>query len=50
MIFSAMEVIKEIKVKAPIKKGQVIKKDFMGINIDLIASRSIKRRNRFNEL
>ena len=36
-----MKSLKDVKVKAPIKLGEVIVNNILGLNIDLIASKSI---------
>jgi len=43
LLLEAMVEIAEIEVKAPVKIGQVIKDDLMGIGVSLIATRNVKR-------
>lgn len=40
-LFDAMNEIREITVYAPVKSGDVIKKDFIAPNVNLIATKSI---------
>ena len=40
--FEAIEEIKDVVVKAPIKMGDVIVENILGLGIDLIATRSLK--------
>ncbi len=42
MIFHAVEIINNHKVKAPIKTGDVIIKDILGTGSDIIATKSVK--------
>ena len=45
LLLKAMAEIAEIEVEAPIKIGQVIKDDLIGIGVSLVATRNIKRAN-----
>lgn len=38
-IFEAMQEIKKIKVNRPLNAGDIIVKDFLGLNVNLIATR-----------
>nr|MBU1328814.1 DUF1667 domain-containing protein [Candidatus Omnitrophota bacterium] len=38
-IFEAMDEIKKIKVKKPLNAGDIIVKNFLGLDVDLIATR-----------
>ena len=40
-LLEAMEEIRKIKIKKPIEVGEVVVKDFMGLEVDLIATRSV---------
>jgi len=42
-IYSVLDEIKKIHVKAPIKRGTVISKNVAGINIDIISTKTIKK-------
>lgn len=42
-IFKAMEELKKIKIKAPINRGDIIIKNFLGFDVDLIATKSIAK-------
>ena len=39
------EIIRQIKVEAPVEIGQVVASNLLGKNIDLIATRKIKNKN-----
>jgi len=41
-IFEAMDEIKKLKVNGPLNTGDVIVKNFMGLDADLIATRKVK--------
>jgi CxxC motif-containing protein len=43
-IFELMELIREIELEAPVKKGHPVLKNIFGLNIDVVASKSIKKR------
>ena len=45
LLLKAMAEIAEIKVKAPVKIGQVIKNNLLGTGVSLVATRNIKRAN-----
>lgn len=40
-LLDAMEEIKKIKIKKPVEVGEVIVGDFMGLGVDLVATRSV---------
>jgi len=40
-IFKCMGEIEKIKIKAPVKAGDIILKDILGLNVDLIATRDL---------
>ena len=42
-IFDVMEVIREISVEAPVKIGDVILKDVLGLGADVVATRNVER-------
>lgn len=42
-IFDVMEEIKKIEVEAPIKIGDIIEKNILNLNVDLIATRNIEK-------
>ena len=42
-IFEVMDVINQVSVKAPITLRQVLVKNILGLDVDLIATRSVKR-------
>lgn len=42
-IFDVMEVINELEVRAPIEIRQPLVKNILGLNVDLIATRSVHR-------
>ena len=42
-IYSVLDEIKKIRVKAPIKRGTVILKNVAGTNIDIISTKTIKK-------
>ncbi|WEU40119.1 MAG: DUF1667 domain-containing protein [Candidatus Odinarchaeum yellowstonii] len=44
-IFDVMNVIKTLKVKAPVKRGQIIVENILGLNANLIATRTVNRVN-----
>lgn len=41
MIFDCMKVIREIKVTAPVKVGDIILEDILGTGVDIVATRDI---------
>lgn len=41
-IFEAMKAINEVKVKAPVNIGDVIIKNLLGLNIDVLATSNVK--------
>lgn len=41
-IMDAMKALKGVETKAPVKMGEVIVKDILGLGIDMIASKTIK--------
>ncbi len=43
LIFDAMNVIKSIQVNAPVKRGQVIVKNVLDTDVNLIATRTVKK-------
>jgi CxxC motif-containing protein len=44
-LFKAMEEVKKIRVSQPTRVGDVVVKNFLGLGVDLIATRSISRRS-----
>lgn len=40
-LLAAMEAVKQLRVSRPVAINEVIEKDFMGLGVDLIATRSI---------
>ncbi len=42
-IFKCMELINSIEIDAPVKIGDVILKKTLGLNVDVVASRSMKK-------
>ncbi|AEH51074.1 DUF1667 domain-containing protein [Pseudothermotoga thermarum] len=40
-----MEILKKIKINAPVKVGDVVLKNFMNTNVDIIATRSVSKRD-----
>lgn len=49
LLKQAMELINKAEVKAPIKAGQIIIKDIMGTEIDVIASRSMYQNSKHED-
>lgn len=45
LLLPAMKEIKLIEVEAPVKSGQIIKENFMNTGINLVATRTIERKN-----
>jgi CxxC motif-containing protein len=43
-VFAVLKEIKEIKVKAPVKTGEIIIKNVIGTGIDILATKSIKEK------
>ena len=43
MMMDVMKELKNIKVKAPINRGDVIIKNILGLNVDIISSKTIKQ-------
>lgn len=43
-IFEAMEEIKKIEIEAPVKIGDIVKKNILNLNVDLVATRNIERK------
>ncbi len=43
LIFDAMNVIKSIQVNAPVRRGQVIVKNILDTDVNLIATRTVKK-------
>ena len=41
-IFEAMELVRAVKVSAPVKSGQVIIKNLLGTGVDLVATRDME--------
>ena len=41
-LFEAMEEIKKLRVTKPIKRGEPIVKNLLGLNVDLVSTRTIK--------
>ncbi len=44
-IFDVMNVIKNLEVKAPVKRGQIIVENILGLEANLIATRTVNRVN-----
>lgn len=44
-IMDVMKTLKGVSVKAPVKIGDIIVKDVLGLNVDIIASRSVEKQN-----
>ncbi len=42
LLFEAMEVIRTFKVKAPVKRGQILIKNLLGTGVNVIATRTVK--------
>lgn len=42
-VFDCMKVIKQTKITAPVKVGQVIIKDILGLGVDIVSAMSIER-------
>ena len=42
-IFEAMKEVKKIRVKRPLSAGEVLVKNFLGLNINLISTRKVGR-------
>lgn len=42
MIFKCMEVLNDVEISAPVKAGEVIVKNILDLNVDIISSRSMK--------
>lgn len=42
-IMEAMKVLAKVKVKAPVKYGDVVVKDILGLGVDIIASRDMEK-------
>lgn len=42
LLFEAMEVIRSLRVKAPVKRGQVLIKNLLGTGVNVIATRTVK--------
>ena len=40
-IFKCMDEVEKVKIKAPVKAGEIILKDIFGLNVDLIATRGL---------
>ncbi len=40
-VMDVMKALKDVKVKAPVKMGDIIVRDILGLNVDIIASKSI---------
>ena len=47
-IFNAMDIIKKINVKAPIKIGDIIYKNILNLDCDLVATKEIKEIKEIN--
>ncbi|WP_280772042.1 DUF1667 domain-containing protein [Salipaludibacillus daqingensis] len=48
-IFECMKVINDVKIHAPVTCGDVIIENFLGLDINIIASRSMKKRTKVTE-
>lgn len=44
-IFVALELIKNIVIKAPVKKGDVVYKDILGLGVDFVATKDVPKRD-----
>ncbi|MCD6132941.1 MAG: DUF1667 domain-containing protein [Deltaproteobacteria bacterium] len=42
-IFDVMNEIKKVELKAPIKSGDIIIKNVLNLNVDIVATRSVER-------
>lgn len=42
MLMECMEVIRGIKVNAPVKSGDILVKNMLGIGVDIVATRDVK--------
>lgn len=42
-IFDCMKIINEIELELPVKIGQIITKDILGLDVNIISSRSISK-------
>ena len=42
-IFKIMDIINQVKVKAPVKVGDIIIKDILGLGINIVATRSMEK-------
>lgn len=45
-IMAVMETIRQVRVQAPVERGQVLLSDVLGLGVDLIASTSLAREDR----
>lgn len=43
LVDECMEIIKETKISAPVKKGQIIIKDILGTGVDVVAARKVNK-------
>lgn len=43
LVYESMEIIKETKVSAPVKKGDIIIKNILNTGIDVVAARKINK-------
>ncbi len=43
LLFSAMEILRRIKIEAPVKRGQIILRDLLGTSIDVIACTDVEK-------
>ncbi len=44
-IFACMDIINDVKLEAPVKMGDVVIKDVLGVGVDIVATRSAWRVN-----
>jgi len=42
-IFKVMELINQVEVEAPIKTGDIVIENILGLNVNIVATRSMKR-------
>ncbi len=45
-MMAVMETIRQVRVQAPVERGQVLLSDVLGLGVDLIASTSLAREDR----
>lgn len=48
LLFKAMEVANHVSAKAPIKMGDVVIPNLLGLGVEIIASRSMRKKEQMN--